>query len=255
MGRRAAKLSLVSSPYEDEDFSPSRQKRATKQRYPQPVKASSNIWFRDKLEPRTYGQEFYINTIAESDITLCTGPAGCGKTWIVTRLALEDLAANRVSKIVVTKPILEAGDTDEIGFLPGTIEEKILPHFFSVLDCFEDHLGPTITKKLMDDGKIVFLPSAYCRGRDIKNSFMLVDEAQNLSKNGIKLMMTRISSGSKMVLNGDSRQIDLPKNKESGLQWAIDCLGGKNPRIGVVELSRDDIQRHPIITTILDYLV
>lgn len=250
MGRRA-KLELVDTEHE---YSASSAFKRNKQKYVQPVKPSS-IWFKEKIEPRTYGQEFYMNAIQESDITLCTGPAGCGKTWLVTRIALEDLSANRVSKIVVTKPIVEAGDGEGIGFLPGEVEDKILPHFMSILDCIEDHIGPTMTKRLMDEGKIVFLPVEYMRGRDIKHAFILVDEAQNLTKTGIKLVMTRISTGSKMVLNGDSFQIDLPKNKESGLQWAADRLVGKNSRIAVVELSRDDVQRHPIISTLLDNLM
>lgn len=138
-----------------------------RQKYPQQLPDHS-LWFRHKLAPKTYGQEFYINAINENDIVLCQGPAGTGKTWIVTRLALEALNSNDVSKIVVTKPILEAGD-EEIGFLPGEVDDKIAPHFQSVIDCFEDHIGPAKTKQLIDDGKIEFLPTAYCRGRSINN--------------------------------------------------------------------------------------
>lgn len=226
-------------------------KRA-KQKYPQQVKSDS-IWFKTKLIPRTYSQEFYLQTLNECDITFCSGPAGCGKTWLVTRFALELLVSNKVSKIVVTKPILEAG-SEKLGHLPGEVEDKILPHFQSILDCIEDHVGPTITKKLLDSGKIQFLPTAFCRGRDIKNAFILIDEAQNLTRKGIKLLLTRISEGSTMALNGDSDQIDLPKESESGLKWAIDSLVGKNERIGIVNFSISDTQRHPIIQTILTNL-
>lgn len=223
-----------------------------RQRYPQQIQPES-LWFKYKLLPKTYGQEFYIQTINESDITLATGPAGCGKTWIVARLALEDLANNSVSRIVVTKPILEAAD-EEIGFLPGEIEEKVKPYFQNIIDAFEDHIGPTMTKKLIDSQKIIFSPIAYLRGASLNNAFIISDEAQNLTKKGIKLLMTRIGEGSKMVLNGDADQVDLPKTSDSGLAHAISRLRGKNSKIGVVEMNRDDIQRNPLIMTILDNL-
>lgn len=248
---RNRKMQLVE---DDEELFPPRKKviSKSKQKYLQPVK-SDNIWFKGKLVPRTYGQEFYLNTLNESDITFCVGPAGCGKTWVATRVALERLADNSVSKIVVTKPILEAGG-EKLGFLPGEVEDKITPHFQSVIDCFEDHVGPTVTKKLIDSGKIEFLPTAFCRGRDIKNSFILIDEAQNLTRKGIKLLLTRISDGSCMALNGDTDQCDLPNIADSGLQWAVSALRGKNSRIGIAEMTDSDIQRHPLIQVIVSNL-
>lgn len=225
---------------------------SSKQKYPQPVK-SEGIWFKTKFSPRTAAQEYYLNLLQECDITFCSGPAGCGKTWLVTRYALEMLVANKVSKIIVTKPILEAG-SEKLGHLPGEVEDKILPHFQSILDCVEDHIGPAMTKKLLDSGKIQFLPTAYCRGRDLKNAFILIDEAQNLTRKGIKLLLTRISDGSTMALNGDADQVDLPRESDSGLAWAISSLTGKNEKIGVVNFSMRDIQRHPLIETILTNL-
>lgn len=222
-----------------------------KQKYPQPIKSA--IWFKDKLIPKTVGQEFYINAINESVITLCQGPAGCGKSWIVTRLALEALAENRVSQIIISKPIVEAGD-EEIGFLPGDMNDKILPYFFSILDCIEDHIGPAKAKELIDSEKIKFVPTAFMRGRDIKNSFILIDEAQNLTKKGIKLLTTRLSSGSKIVLNGDAHQDDLPKHKESGFEWAMNKLHGKHADISVIKLSRADQVRHPLLDVLIDNL-
>ena len=231
---------------------------AQKQKYPQDSKASQMhdgkfIRLRTKVEPRTYGQEFYLNTLDECDITLATGPAGCGKTWLVTHKALSMLLDNRVEKIVITKPILEAGG-EKIGLLPGEVADKIGPHFQSILDCIEDHVGPTMAKSLLDRGKIVFLPTAYCRGRDLKNAFILIDEAQNLTRKGLKLLLTRISDGSKMAINGDADQIDLPREADSGLEWAIAALRGKDPHIGVVQFSDADIQRHPLIKIILSNL-
>lgn len=228
---------------------------AHKQKYPQDSKAGTLhegkfINLRTKVEPRTYGQEFYLNTLAECAITIATGPAGTGKTWLVAHYALSRLLNNEVEKIVVTKPILEAGE-EELGYLPGEVSDKVGPHFQSVLECFEDHLGPTMTKALLDREKIVFLPVAFCRGRDLKNSFILIDEAQNLTRKGIKLMMTRISDGSQMAINGDADQIDLKDERDSGLDWAIQSLRGKDPQIGVVQMTDADIQRHPLIRTIL----
>jgi len=223
-----------------------------RQKYPQQIKEKS-IHLNRPITPRTPGQEFYLNTLRETTITICSGPAGCGKTWLVTAVALEKLLSNQVEKIVVTKPILEAGD-EQLGLLPGDVSEKVLPHFQSILDCFEDHLGPTATKKLLADGKIVFLPTAYCRGRNISFSYMIIDEAQNLTKRGIKLLMTRIGEGTMMAINGDTKQVDLPRGQESGLQDAISALTGKHPEISIVELRTSDIQRHPLISIILDCL-
>lgn len=230
----------------------------SKQKYPAESKAAQLhegkfIKLKTKVSPRTYGQEFYLNCLSESPITLASGPAGSGKTWLATYFAVSSLLDNEVQKIVVTKPILEAGE-EELGFLPGDVSDKVAPHFQSIIDCFEDHLGPTMFKTLFEREKIVFLPVAFCRGRDIKNAFILIDEAQNLTRKGIKLMMTRIGDGSKMAINGDADQIDLPNEKDSGLAWAVEKLRGKDPQISVVQLTDADIQRHPLISVILTNL-
>ena len=223
-----------------------------RQKYVQAVK-KEGLYIKSDFAPKSYGQEFYLQTLNECDITFCGGPAGTGKTWIATRFALEKLLSQEVDRIVVTKPILEAGE-EKLGFLPGEVEDKVLPHFQSVLDCFEDHLGPTMTKKLLDGGQIVFLPTAYCRGRTLKNAYILIDEAQNLTRKGIKLMLTRIGQGSLMAINGDTDQCDLPKPGDSGLDWAIECLKGANAQIGIVEMTHADNQRHPLIREMLTRL-
>lgn len=232
---------------------------ASKQRYPQDSKAATLhegkfITLKSRIEPRTYGQEFYLSCLNECTVTIATGPAGTGKTWLVTHHALTQLLNNKVERIVVTKPILEAGG-EKLGALPGEVPDKVGPHFQSILDCFEDHLGPTMTKTLLERGKIVFLPVAYCRGRDLKNAFILIDEAQNLTRKGLKLMMTRISEGSQMAINGDADQVDLPRASDSGLDWAINALRGRDPQIGIVQMSESDIQRHPLIRVMLQALV
>ncbi len=223
-----------------------------KQRYPQ-MEKDGIFWFKRALTARTPGQQRYIDTVNESDITLCSGPAGCGKTWVVARLALEALARNQVSRIIITKPIIEAG-SERLGALPGEMELKVEPYFSAILDCFEDHIGPTILKRLLDSKKIVFIPLAYMRGRDLKFSFVLADEAQNMTRKAIRLLLTRMGEGSTMVLNGDTDQIDLPNERDSGLHWAVQALTGKHGRIGVIELKDADIQRHALTRTILDCL-
>ena len=225
--------------------------KGKKQKYPQLIRNNEYV-IKHKIEPRTYGQEFYLNTLNESTITICTGPAGTGKTWIATAVALQRLFNNEVEKIVVVKPIVEAGD-EKIGYLPGDLDEKIYPHIASILDNIEDHIGPTATKRLIEAGKIVFMPAAYLRGRSLKYSFVIVDEAQNLTKKGFKLVISRLGEGTIMSINGDDDQSDLG-HKESGLRWALTKLAGKHQDVGVCEMRNIDIQRHPLLTFVLDHL-
>ena len=252
MGRKLANQKpqmrlLQNNDYYEEETHPTK-----RQKYIQAVKKDA-IWIKSNFTPKSAGQEYYVSLLNECDITFCAGPAGTGKTWIATRFALEQLLSKRVSKIIVTKPILEAAG-DKLGFIPGDIYEKVLPHFMSVLDCIEDHVGPTMAKKLLDAQQIQFLPAAYARGRNLKDAFILVDEAQNLTKSGIKLMLTRLAEGSSMVLNGDPQQIDLPRVEDSGFAWAISGLRGKDSDIGIAEMSNNDIQRHKLIGVILNNL-
>lgn len=227
-------------------------KFVSKQKYPTPIR-EEKFYLKTQFEPKSFGQEFYYQALQESDITICAGPAGTGKSWIATRYALSQLLSNRVEKIIVTKPIIEAGE-QELGFLPGSLEEKVLPYFQSLLDCFEDHIGPTMLKNLIDREKIKFIPLAYMRGADYKHAVILADECQNLTKKGVRLMMTRISEGSQILMNGDTDQIDLPKEKDSGLAWAVERLRGRNARISVCEMTQADIQRHELISVILSAL-
>lgn len=225
---------------------------AKRQRYPQLIKKDS-LSLKHRIIPKTYGQEHYLNTLRESTVTICTGPAGCGKTWLVTAVALEKLFNNEVSRIVITKPIVESGE-ESLGFLPGVLEEKLFPYIQAIMENIEDHVGVTAAKKLIEDGKIVFAPIAYLRGRDFKDAFIIVDEAQNLTKKGIKLMMSRLGEGSVMAINGDSDQVDI-NERDSGLMWSIERLRGKNKEINVVEMVNADICRHPLIQCIVSNLV
>lgn len=239
--------------YDDENNTV-RQLRPKQQRYSADAKSAhllegKPIVLRHRAEPRTEGQAFYLQNLRENTVTMATGPAGTGKTWLATYHGLELLLTDQVQQIVLTKPILEAGE-EKIGFLPGEVNDKIGPHFQSILDQIEDHIGPKALDTLISKGKIKLLPLAY-RGRDIKHSFILVDEAQNITRKGMKLLLTRISEGSTLAVNGDADQIDLPRPEDSGLQWAVDRMRGVDADIGVVEMHECDIQRHRLIGVIL----
>lgn len=236
--------------------------RQSRQKYPQKLKETSyaednryvSLKLKHKLKPRTSNQEYYMDMMNECTITFAGGPAGTGKTWIATYTALEKLFNGDVDRIIVTKPIIESGDEQGLGALPGEIELKVAPYFQSILDCFEDHVGPMALKKLMESEKIIFLPTAYSRGKSLKHTFLILDEAQNMTRKGIKLMLTRLAEGSYMSINGDSDQCDLKRPSDSGFAWAMDSLVGKSSEIGVVEFGVRDIQRHPLISLMLQNL-
>jgi len=226
--------------------------RTPKQKYPQPI-AEKEIFIKHKIQPKNAAQEFYIDALRESTITICLGPAGSGKTFLVTALALEKLLSNQVSKIVLSRPVVEAGE--HLGFLPGTMEEKLHPYLLPLIDSIQDHIGPTMTKKLMDAGKIEIAPLAYMRGRGFNNCFVILDEAQNATREQLRMFITRIGYDSHFAINGDPSQSDLPSHKnENSLSWLSERLTGIDPSIMVCTFDRADIVRNPIITTILTHL-
>lgn len=226
----------------------------SRQKYPQPVKIEEAKAFRlrHQIKARNIAQELYLESLRNIQITFGTGPAGTGKTYLVMGVALEKLMNNEVSRIVITRPIVEAGE--HLGFLPGTLEEKIHPYLLPILDSIEDHVGPTMTEKLMASGKIVVAPLAFMRGRTLSDTFAVLDEAQNCTKEQMKMFLTRIGHGSVFSINGDSDQSDLPKHLENGLGWAISHLKGVNENIQIIEFHESDIVRHPLISVMLNYL-
>lgn len=236
--------------------------RVRKQKYPQPgdVQTQKKASLRP-LTPRNEGQRYYMDAIRENKLTLCAGPAGTGKTFLATYVACEALLNGDVEKIVVTRPIVEAGE--RLGFLPGDFEEKVHPYLLPLLDSFEAIIGPTMTKKLLDEKRIEIAPLAYMRGRTFNDCFAILDEAQNTSTEQIKLFMTRMGFNSRFVINGDDAQSDLPTmnrrdwktlNLENGLSWAIRKLKGKHSDIYVHEFSHKEIVRNPLIQSILTHL-
>jgi phosphate starvation-inducible PhoH-like protein len=223
-----------------------------KQRYPQPVQ-DQKISIKHIIKPKNYSQELYLDALKDSKLTICSGPAGSGKTYLVTAVALQKLLANEVDRILLTRPVVEAGEN--LGFLPGTLEEKLHPYLLPLLDAIEDHVGPTMLKKLVESGKIEVAPLAYMRGRSLNNAFVILDEAQNCSPEQVKMFVTRMGFNSQFAVNGDPAQSDLPKkNGENGLDYLVSRLTGVSPDIMVCTFSHKDIVRNELISTILTHL-
>jgi phosphate starvation-inducible PhoH-like protein len=206
---------------------------------------------RKALKAKTKNQEEYIRTIEDSDVTLCTGPAGTGKTAVSVGLACDYLLDGRVEKIVVTRPVIESGRG--LGFLPGTFEEKIHPYLIPVLEEMEYRLSANRVQAYRDEGKIEVCPLEYMRGRNFHNCFMILDEAQNATFEQLKMFVTRIGWDSKAVINGDMDQTDLVNSSQGGLDtflYRLDNIEG----VGVAELTEADIIRNKIISKILNAL-
>jgi len=207
---------------------------------------------RKALKPKTENQKTYINVIANNDVTLCTGPAGTGKTAVAVGLACDYLLDKRVEKIVVTRPVIESGRG--LGFLPGTFEEKIHPYLIPVLEEMEYRLNTNRVQAYRDQGKIEVVPLEYMRGRNFHNCFMILDEAQNATFEQLKMFITRIGWNSKAVINGDVDQTDLALKNQGGLEQFLDRLENVTG-VGIAELTEADIIRNKIISKILDALL
>lgn len=225
-----------------------------KQRYPQPVnpEGSTAIKLKFRPNPKNDSQRFYLESLSNAKLTIGTGPAGSGKSFLSMAVAVEKLLSNEVSKVVITRPIVEAGES--LGFLPGTFEEKISPYLLPLLDALNDLVGPTMAKKLLENGKIEFAPLAYMRGRTFNNCYVILDEAQNTTIEQMKLFVTRIGEYSQFTVNGDVSQSDLRGVPENGLEWVTRKLRGCSSDINVIEFSNSDVVRSEIVKTILQYL-
>lgn len=236
-------------------------KRATsKQRYPQPVPQESMgqpIRMKQHLKPKNYTQELYLESLREQPLTICAGPAGSGKTFLVTSVALEKLLANEVSKIVITRPVVEAGEN--LGFLPGTLEDKLDPYLRPLMDAIEDHVGTVMAKRLVETGKIEIAPLAFMRGRTFNDAFVILDEAQNTTVAQVKMFLTRMGFNSVFAVNGDISQSDLvpPKGAErweTGLQYVVRKLKGRDEKINYIEFQNRDVVRSHMVQRILTLL-
>ncbi|OAB33953.1 PhoH family protein [Paenibacillus glacialis] len=205
--------------------------------------------FRGKpIRVKTIGQKHYVTTIKKRDIVFAIGPAGTGKTYLAVVLAVAALKEGSVKKIVLTRPAVEAGEN--LGFLPGDLQEKVDPYLRPLYDALFDVMGPDQTAKALERGLIEIAPLAYMRGRTLEDAFIILDEAQNTTPEQMKMFLTRLGFGSKMVITGDVTQIDLPRGKKSGLVEANAILSSI-AEIGFVYFSEQDVVRHSLVQKII----
>ena len=204
-----------------------------------------------RLTPKTENQAEYIRTMVENDVTICSGPAGSGKTAVAVGLACDHLLDNKVEKIIITRPVVESGKG--LGFLPGTFAEKIHPYLVPVLEEMNKYFAPAALSKMQAENIIEVCPLEYMRGRNFHNSFMILDEAQNATFEQIKMFITRIGRESKAVINGDIDQSDLPPRVRGGLDKCMENLDNIKG-VGISKLDREDIIRNKLISKILECL-
>jgi phosphate starvation-inducible PhoH-like protein len=204
--------------------------------------------YRNRLKPRSENQKEYIRTVAENTITFCQGLAGSGKTHIAIGMALEYLLDQKVNRIVITRPVIEAGE--KIGYLPGTAEEKLHPYLLPIIDEINHFISMAQYASLKLNNKIEVVPLGLMRGRNFHNCFIVADECQNASYEQLKMLLTRVGHESKLILTGDIGQSDLSRHLQGGFIHMINALDGIEG-IGNCKLESSDIVRNPIIAKIL----
>ena len=201
------------------------------------------------IKPKTIGQKDYIKTIQQKPVTIGVGPAGTGKTYLAVAAAVAAFREKEVSRIILTRPAVEAGE--RLGFLPGDLQSKVDPYLRPLYDALFDMLGAETYQKYLEKGNIEVAPLAYMRGRTLDDSFIILDEAQNTSREQMKRFLTRMGFGSKVVITGDVTQIDLPEGKPSGLKEAMKVLDGVEG-VGICRLTQNDVVRHIMVQRIIE---
>lgn len=201
------------------------------------------------ITAKTINQKRYFEALQNNDIIFGTGVAGSGKTFLAVAYALNQLKKNKIKKIIITRPVVEAGE--KLGFLPGDLKEKIDPYLIPIYDAINEILGVEQATKLIEKQVIEIAPLAYMRGRTLDNAFIILDEAQNTTDNQMKMFLTRLGFNSKMIITGDTSQIDLQRNVESGLVHAIKILKDIK-RIKVINFETIDVMRHPLVAKIIE---
>lgn len=200
------------------------------------------------IRPKTLGQKKYVDAIKKNSIVFGVGPAGTGKTYLAVALAVYALKNHEIDKIILTRPAVEAGE--KLGFLPGDLSEKVDPYLRPLFDALQEMMGQDAYAKHIERGSIEIAPLAYMRGRTLSNSFIILDEAQNTTREQMKMFLTRMGENSRIVVTGDVTQFDLPKNVKSGLIDALDVLKDVEG-IEIVRLSAKDVVRHELVTRII----
>ena len=201
------------------------------------------------IYPRTLNQKIYIKSLEDNDIVFALGPAGTGKTYLAVLYALKCLKKNQARKIILVRPIVEAGE--KLGFLPGDLKEKVDPYLIPIYDGLYDTLGKETVEKMIEKGTIEVAPLAYMRGRTLENSIIILDEAQNTTLSQMKMFLTRLGFNSKMIITGDVTQIDLPRYTKSGLIEATSLLDDIQG-IKILKFQKDDVMRHPLVFKIIE---
>lgn len=201
------------------------------------------------IKAKTKGQAGYVKAIEKNTLTFGVGPAGTGKTYLAVAMAAKAYKKKEISRIIITRPAIEAGE--KLGFLPGDLQDKVDPYLRPVFDALADIFGVETMARMRERGTIEVAPLAYMRGRTLDNSFIILDEAQNTSKDQMKMFLTRFGFDSKVVVNGDITQVDLPKGKMSGLEHATQLLQEVKD-IAVIRFGNEDVVRHSLVKKILE---
>lgn len=203
---------------------------------------------KNTIKPRNHNQKLYIDALKKHDLVFGAGPAGTGKTYLAVAVAIEALITGKINKIILTRPAVEAGEN--LGFLPGDLKEKVDPYLRPLYDALYDMMPAERVEHLMQENIIEIAPLAYMRGRTLSNAFVILDEAQNTTAMQMKMFLTRLGEGSKMAINGDPGQIDLPSKVTSGLVQSLEFLKNIDD-VSIINFTEDDVVRHPLVAKII----